>query len=104
MESSSAANITGLFERPFNLLRAIIRQLQVEEAQLERNKAAQSAPHITTSVTKKRQQVIVVGNSLWRGIEVPICPFAIGTHSLERCVRGWYQGHHQETTKPHTVH
>jgi len=30
---------------------------------LELSKAAQSAPHITTSATKKRQWVIVVGNS-----------------------------------------
>lgn len=36
------------------------------------SKTVQSAPHIT-SPTKKRQQVIVVGDSLLRVMEVPIC-------------------------------
>jgi len=39
---------------------------------LETSKAAQSAPHITTSTTKKRQQVAVVGDSLLRGTEAPV--------------------------------
>lgn len=42
---------------------------------LELSYEAGSTPHITISTTKKRQWVIVAGNSLLRGTEVPIhCP------------------------------
>ena len=40
---------------------------------LEPGKAARSAPCIKNSTTEKRQRVIVVGDSLLRGTEAPIC-------------------------------
>jgi len=40
---------------------------------LKPSKVSWSAPRLTTSTTKKRQWVVIVGNSLLRGMEAPIC-------------------------------
>jgi len=40
---------------------------------LKPSKAARSAPHVTISATKKRQRMLVAGDSLLRGMEAPIC-------------------------------
>jgi len=36
-------------------------------------RTSQSAPHITTALAKKKRRVIVIGDSLLRGTEGPIC-------------------------------
>lgn len=69
---------------------------------LELSKAAWSAPHITTSPTKKRQWVIAAGDSLLRGRGVLLLTQSTLEASL-LLTGGSYQGCHQKTAKPCTA-